>query len=79
MKMRLLVEYDPECRRWTASFPELAGCATAGDRETEVITNAREALALWFEPVELKLSSNSKLVELAIECASVFQGLTTKR
>lgn len=67
MKMRLLVEYDPECRRWTASFPELSGCATAGDRETEVITNAREALALWFEPVELKLSSNSKLVELAIE------------
>lgn len=67
MKMRLLVEYDPECRRWAASIPELPGCATSGDRETEAITNAREALVLRFEPVELKLSSNSKLVELAIE------------
>jgi predicted RNase H-like HicB family nuclease len=33
------------------SFPKLPGCATAGDTGEEAITNAQEALALWFEPV----------------------------
>jgi predicted RNase H-like HicB family nuclease len=50
MKFRLLVEFDPKAKRWSAVFPELPGCATAGDTEAEAITNAQEALALWFEP-----------------------------
>lgn len=49
MKFRLLVELDAATRRWSAVFPELPGCATAGDTEKEAITNAKEALALWFE------------------------------
>jgi hypothetical protein len=40
MKFRLMVEFDPEAKRWSAVFPELPGCATAGDSEAEAIANA---------------------------------------
>jgi predicted RNase H-like HicB family nuclease len=49
VKLRLLVKFDPPTKRWSAVFPELPGCATAGDTEAEAVANAREALALWFE------------------------------
>jgi len=48
MKLRLLVEFDQETRRWSAVFPELPGCASAGDTEEEAIANVREALSLWY-------------------------------
>ena len=66
MKFRVLVELDSQTKRWSAVFPELPGCATAGDTEKEAITNAREALTLWFEPTPVKLRKNSKLIELAL-------------
>jgi predicted RNase H-like HicB family nuclease len=66
MKFRLLVEFDPEAKRWSAVFPELPGCATAGDTEAEAIANAQEALALWFEPAPIKLPKGAKLIELAV-------------
>jgi predicted RNase H-like HicB family nuclease len=66
MKFRLLVEYDPEAKRWSAVFPEIPGCATAGDTEAEAVTNAREALALWFEPAPVKLPKGAKMIELAV-------------
>jgi len=50
MKLRLLVEFDPHTKRWSAVFPELPGCASAGDTEEEAVRNAKEALELWFEP-----------------------------
>ncbi len=65
MKVRLLVEFDPETKRWLAVFPEL-GCASAGDTEEEAIANAKEALSLWFEPVPVKLGRRAKLLELAV-------------
>ena len=66
MKLRLLVEFDPEVKRWSAVFPELPGCASAGDTEEEAIANAKEALALWFERVPVKLGKRAKLLELAM-------------
>ncbi|HEY3762443.1 MAG TPA: type II toxin-antitoxin system HicB family antitoxin [Verrucomicrobiae bacterium] len=66
MKLRLLVEHDPETNRWSAVFPELPGCASAGDTEEEAVANAKEALALWFEPSPVKLHKGAKLVELAV-------------
>ncbi len=66
MKLRLLIELDAETKRWSAVFPEIPGCATAGDTEAEAIANAKEALALWFEPSPLKLRKSSKLMELAL-------------
>ena len=66
MKLRLLVELDAETKRWSAVFPELPGCATAGDTETEAVANAKEALALWFEPAPVKLTKGAKMLELAV-------------
>jgi predicted RNase H-like HicB family nuclease len=65
MKFRLMVEFDPEAKRWSAVFLELPGCATAGDTEEEAIANAYEALALWFEPAPIKLPKGAKMIELA--------------
>ena len=48
-KLRLIVEKDPETGRYSSVFPELPGCAWAGDSEDEAIANAREALELWGE------------------------------
>ena len=64
--MRLLVELDAETNRWSAVFPELPGCATAGDTEAEAVANAKEALALWFEPAPMKLAKGAKMLELAV-------------
>ncbi len=33
-------------------FPDLPGCFSAGDTLDEAMTNAPEALALWFEDIE---------------------------
>ena len=66
MKFRLLLERDEECDRWSATFPELPGCASAGDTEEEALSNAKEALSLWFEPSEEPIPANAKLVEVAL-------------
>jgi predicted RNase H-like HicB family nuclease len=66
MNLRLVVEFDPQTNRWSAVFPELPGCASAGDTEEEAISNAREALELWFEPSELELGKGAKLLEISI-------------
>jgi predicted RNase H-like HicB family nuclease len=65
MKLRLLVELDPETNRWSAVFPELPGCASAGDTEEEAVANAKEALQLWFEPSPVKLHKLSASAALA--------------
>tara|TARA_B100000676_G_C17633029_1_gene607625 strand:- start:237 stop:440 length:204 start_codon:yes stop_codon:yes gene_type:complete len=66
MKFRLVVEQCSETQRWSAVFPEIPGCTSAGDTEAEAIANAKEALQLWFEPAPLDLSEGSKVVELAL-------------
>jgi predicted RNase H-like HicB family nuclease len=57
MKLRLLIELDPVTQRWSAVFPELPGCASAGDTADKAIANAREALPLSFEPAPRQNSS----------------------
>jgi predicted RNase H-like HicB family nuclease len=52
MKIRLIVEKDVETGRYSSVFPELPGCASAGDTEEEANANASEALELWVEPNE---------------------------
>ena len=66
MKLRLVVEYDGQTQRWSAVFPELPGCGSAGDTEEEAIANAKEALALWFEPSPVELHKGAKLLEVAV-------------
>ncbi len=66
MKLRLVVEHDPETRRWAAFFPELPGCASAGDTEQEAVRNAKEALELWFEPSPGAIPAGAKVLEVAL-------------
>jgi predicted RNase H-like HicB family nuclease len=66
MKLRLLVVHDIETGRWSAIFPELPGCASAGDTEDEAVANAHEALALWFEPAPIDVPQNAKVLEVAL-------------
>ena len=64
MKIRLLLQRDAESQRWSATFPEIPGCASAGDSEREAITNAKEALALWFEPRDVLLEEGARILEV---------------
>ena len=66
MKLRVIVEFDPEAKRWSAVFPELPGCASAGDTEDEAVANAKQALALWFEPSDVPLAEGAKVLEVAL-------------
>lgn len=66
MKLRLVVEKDPETGRYSSVFPELPGCASAGDTEDEAIANAKEALELWFEPSDIPLNGSARLVEVTV-------------
>jgi len=66
MKLRLVVEHDSESKRWAAFFPELPGCASAGDTEEEAIRNAKEALELWFEPSPVSVPPGAKVLEVAL-------------
>jgi predicted RNase H-like HicB family nuclease len=61
-----VVEHDPQTKCWAAFSPELPGCASAGDSEKEAVRNAKEALALWFEPSQVKLSAGAKVFEVAL-------------
>ena len=65
MKFRLIVEKDPETGRYSSVFPELPGCASAGDTEEVAIANAKEALELWFEPTEIPLAESATLIEVS--------------
>ena len=66
MKLRLVVEHDPRTLRWAAFFPELPGCASAGDTEAEAVANAKEALELWFEPSPLPIPEGATVLEVAV-------------
>ncbi len=66
MKFRLLIEFDPTTKRWSAIFPELPGCGSAGDTEDESVVNAKEALALWFAPSPVELREGAKLMEVVL-------------
>ena len=66
MKLRVIVEFDQEAQRWSAVFPELPGCASAGDTEDEALANAKDALALWFEPSDVPLPEGAKVLEVAM-------------
>ena len=62
----LVVEHDRETKRWSAVFPELPGCASAGDTEEEAVRNAKEGLALWFAPSPEPLPAEAKVLEVAL-------------
>lgn len=66
MKFRVVIEYDPDARAYSAVCPELPGCASAGDTEEEARTNIREAIALYLEPSDIELPKDAKLDEVTV-------------
>jgi predicted RNase H-like HicB family nuclease len=47
----IVIEYDPETHGYASYCPELPGCCSAGDTEEEALINAKEAIALYTEPM----------------------------
>ena len=66
MKFRIVLEFDPDTRSFSAVCPELPGCASAGESEAEARSNIEEAIRLYLAPVELHLSDTAKLAEVTI-------------
>jgi predicted RNase H-like HicB family nuclease len=63
---RVVLEYDPEARSYSAVCPELPGCASAGETEAEAHQNIEEAIRLYLAPSRLDLPGNAKLVEVMV-------------
>jgi len=66
MKFRVVTEFDSETQSYAASCPELPGCCSAGDTEKEALKNIREAIILYLEPTEVKLSPDEKMYEVEV-------------
>jgi predicted RNase H-like HicB family nuclease len=52
MKWRVILEPDPETSDWAVWCPELPGCFSCGESQTEALENIQEAIAL--SPIELQ-------------------------
>lgn len=66
MKFRVVLEYDPEARAYSAVCPELPGCASAGDTEDEARRNIEEAIRLYLAPTNIPVSATAKLIEVTV-------------
>ena len=66
MKFRVILEYDRKTRSYAVYCPELPGCTSAGDTEQEALDNIREAIALYFEPTQVRLKPEERLVEVEV-------------
>ena len=53
MKFRVILEYDPETQSYSAVCPELPGCASAGETETEAREGIEEAIRLYLQPSDV--------------------------
>ncbi len=66
MKFRIILAFDPDAGSFSATCPELPGCASAGDTEEEARRNIVEAIRLYLAPTEIDLPHDAKLVEVTI-------------
>jgi predicted RNase H-like HicB family nuclease len=67
MKLRVVLEPSDE-GGYTAYVPALPGCISEGDTREEALTNIREAIELYIEPVEddINYTPNSEVIEIAV-------------
>ena len=66
MKFRVVLEYDSVAQSYSAVCPELPGCTSAGDTESEARRNIEEAIRLYLAPSDLELPDTAKVVEVTV-------------
>ena len=59
MKLKVVLEASEE-GGYTVYVPSLPGCVTEGNSEAEALTNIREAIELYLEPVDDDLAGAGK-------------------
>jgi predicted RNase H-like HicB family nuclease len=68
-RMKLKVVLDPSDEGgYTAYVPSLPGCISEGDTREQAISNIKEAIELYLEPVEddLTPSPDTEIMEVAL-------------
>ena len=67
MKLKVILEPSEE-GGYTIYAPSLPGCISEGDSEAEALTNIKEAIELYLEPVddELFISDSHLVKEVAL-------------
>ena len=67
MKLRVVLEPSDE-GGYTAYVPSLPGCISEGDTREQALSNIREAIELYLEPVEddLTPSPDTEITEVAV-------------
>ncbi|MBI4568324.1 MAG: type II toxin-antitoxin system HicB family antitoxin [Planctomycetes bacterium] len=66
MKVRVVIDYDPDVRSYSVFCPELPGCASRGETEKEAMENIREAIALYLEPTPIASGPTRKVRTVGI-------------
>jgi len=67
MKIQVILEPSDE-GGFTAIVPSLPGCISEGNTKAEALKNIREAIELYFEPVDDDLGFNpdAQVLEIAL-------------
>ena len=67
MKLKVVLEPSDE-GGYTVYAPSLPGCISEGNTKEEAISNIKEAIELYMEPVEddFKLSPDTEIMEIAV-------------
>ncbi len=66
MRWRIILEPDAETGDWAAWCPELPGCASAGETESEALSNIREAIELYLQPDPVDLQPGAVTREVVV-------------
>jgi predicted RNase H-like HicB family nuclease len=67
MRLKIVLEPSKE-GGYTAVVPSLPGCISEGNNREEALTNIKEAIELYLEPVEddQVIPANSEIIELTV-------------
>lgn len=67
MKLKIILEPSEE-GGYTTYVPSLPGCISEGDTREEALTNIKEAIELYLEPVEddLSYTPDAEVLEIAV-------------
>jgi len=67
MKLKVVLEPSEE-GGFTAYVPSLPGCISEGDTKEEALENIKEAIELYFEPVDddMAMAPGAEFLEVAV-------------